>query len=66
MTAKPNYCPAEMRRIREALSAAQNWVCDPCGNAWWEADAYQCPRCGKSEMHRWGEREDERDEGDAA
>jgi rubrerythrin len=42
------------------LETAQNWVCDGCGHAWWEADAYQCPSCGQSNMHRWGERADER------
>ena len=42
------------------LRAAQNWVCDGCRHAWWEADAYQCPACGQSAMHRWGEHDDER------
>lgn len=41
------------------LNTAQNWVCDDCAHAWWEADAYRCPACGQSGMHLWGQRDGE-------
>lgn len=49
----PSGVTDEMRLL---LTTAQNWICDGCDHAWWEADAYHCPACGKSDMHRWGER----------
>ena len=58
--AAPKASALDMETVRLLLTTAQNWVCDGCGHAWWEADAYRCPECGKSEMHLWGERADER------
>lgn len=54
---KRSYPDAEADRL--ILLHAQNWVCDDCGYVWWETDAYACPSCGKSAMHRWGEHEKE-------
>jgi rubrerythrin len=54
---KPSYPNAAADRL--ILQHAQNWVCDTCTHAWFEADAYVCPICSSSALHRWGERESE-------
>ena len=44
----------DTQRTAVILTSAQNWVCDDCGHAWWEADAYRCPACHRPNFHLWG------------